>query len=191
MEEKKNSFTEMLLKLGEEAREYNKLKIEIVKLNKDAKVPFYSKDGDVGMDLTATSRIMSSDDDTQADYIEYGTGIAIKIPEGYYGMIYPRSSNSKKDLTLCNSVGIIDSNYTGELKLRYKIDGTYNEFIDFEENEAFVKDANGESYAQSIYNIGDKIGQLIILPYPTIKFVEVTELQQTNRNSNGFGSTGN
>lgn len=80
------------------------MEIKIKKLDKNAVIPKYSKYGDAGMDLVATSVDYSNE-----YYIEYGTGLAIEIPEGYVGYIFPRSSNSKYDLQLCNSVGIIDS----------------------------------------------------------------------------------
>jgi dUTP pyrophosphatase len=78
--------------------------VNIKKLVPEAVIPTYAKEGDAGMDLVATSV-----DHSNEHYIEYGTGLAVEIPEGYMGCIFPRSSNSKKDLQLCNSVGVIDS----------------------------------------------------------------------------------
>lgn len=78
--------------------------VNIKKLVPEAVIPTYAKEGDAGMDLVATSV-----DHSNEHYIEYGTGLAVEIPEGYVGLIFPRSSNSKKDLQLCNSVGVIDS----------------------------------------------------------------------------------
>jgi dUTP pyrophosphatase len=164
------------------------MKINIKKLHPDAVIPKYAKDGDVGMDLTAISRESVSIQE-KTDYIEYKTGIAIEIPDGYFGMIVPRSSNSKKDLTLCNSVGIIDSKYRGELSLRYKIDGTYNNFIAFVGDKAILNDLEGD-YTRNVYEIGDRIGQLIILPYPIIEFEEIDSLSETSRGTSGFGSSG-
>jgi dUTP pyrophosphatase len=89
--------------------------VNIKKLVPEAVLPLYAKVGDAGMDLVATSVDYSNE-----YYIEYGTGLAVEIPEGYVGLIFPRSSNSKKDLQLCNSVGVIDSGYRGEIKLRYR-----------------------------------------------------------------------
>ena len=80
------------------------MEIKIKKHDKNAVIPKYSKYGDAGMDLVATSVDYSNE-----YYIEYGTGLAIEIPEGYVGYVFPRSSNSKYDLQLCNSIGIIDS----------------------------------------------------------------------------------
>ena len=105
MNESKNPFAEMLLKLGEEAKEYNKLKVHVKKLHPDAVIPQYAKDGDAGMDLVAVSSQYTQ------DYISYKTGLAFEIPQGYVGLLFPRSSNSKKNLLLTNSVGVIDSKH--------------------------------------------------------------------------------
>lgn len=138
----------------------NKLKVRFKKLYGDSVTPSYAKDGDAGLDLTATH--MTFDE----NFIEYGTGIAVEIPEGYVGLVFPRSSVSKKEnFYLKNSVGVIDSGYRGEIKMR---------FNDSDEH----------------YQPGEKIGQLIILPYPTIYLEEVEELSSTERGEGGFGSTG-
>ena len=77
------------------------MQVRVKRLHIDAKIPAYSKPGDAGLDLTAIS--MSRD---KHDNITYGTGLAIEIPQGYVGLIYPRSSNSKTDLYLTNHVGV-------------------------------------------------------------------------------------
>lgn len=148
--------------------------VKIKKLIPEAVIPSYAKEGDAGMDLTATTdyTIIPSEDCEDSFWsLEYGTGLSIEIPEGYVGLIFPRSSISKKDLALANSVGVIDSGYRGEIKLRFKVTGTYT--ID-----------------ESFYKKGDKIGQLVILPYPHINLVESTELSDSVRGSGGFGHTG-
>ena len=137
------------------------MKVNVKRLHPEAVVPSYNIDGDAGIDLTATTRT------EQREYIEYGTGLAIKIPEGHAGLLFPRSSISKMALTLANSVGVIDSNYRGEVKLRFK-----------------------DAMLGRTYNIGDRIGQLLILPYPKIELTEVEELSNTDRGNGGFGSTG-
>jgi dUTP pyrophosphatase len=140
----------------------NRLKVRFKKLHPDAVTPTYAKDGDAGLDLTA----LTMTDRSGIPYIEYGTGISVEIPKGYVGLIFPRSSVSKlENFYLKNAVGVIDSGYRGELMLRFN-----------------------KSY--SFYNVGDKIGQLIILPYPTIYLEEVQELSNTERGEGGFGSTG-
>jgi dUTP pyrophosphatase len=140
------------------------MKVKIKKLLSFVKIPEYAKEGDAGMDLRTIGITAQTD-----TYIEYGTGLAIEIPEGYVGLIFPRSSISKTDLILSNSVGVIDSGYRGEIKCRFKI---------------FSED-NFE-----LYDIGDKIAQLIIIPYPKIEFEEVFELSSTERSEGGFGSSG-
>jgi dUTP pyrophosphatase len=103
------------------------------------------------------------------DYVEYDTGLQFQLPEGYAMLIFPRSSNSKKDLLLCNSVGILDAGYTGNLKLRFKL--------------------TTEGYTEKIYNPGDKVGQIMIIPYPEINFIETEVFDETERGNGGFGST--
>jgi dUTP pyrophosphatase len=139
--------------------------VKIKKLQESAVIPSYSKIGDAGLDLTATSISYNN-----GLFLEYGTGLAIEIPEGFGGFIFPRSSISNYNLTLCNSVGVVDSNFRGEIKLRFKTP------------------YNNQRYRE--YNIGDRIGQLVILPVPKIEFELTEELKETIRGSSGFGSSG-
>lgn len=138
--------------------------VKIRKVHPDAVLPQRAHPTDAGMDVTAISMEMTE------DYIEYDTGLQFQLPAGYVMLIFPRSSNSKKDLLLCNSVGVLDASYTGNLKFRFKL--------------------TTEGYTEKIYNPGDKIGQIIILPYPEINFIETEEFDETDRGSGGFGSTG-
>lgn len=157
--------------------------VNIKKLVPEAVIPTYAKPGDAGMDLIATS--INNDND---DYIEYGTGLAIEIPDGYVGLVFPRSSNSKKDLLLCNSVGVIDSGYRGEIKLRYKrIISTSSEKFNMRDN---LFSAPSIYLTIDHYEVGDKVGQIMILPFPFVEFVEVNGLSKTERGDEGFGSTG-
>lgn len=146
--------------------------IKIKRLTKEGVIPSYSKDGDAGMDLTATSKEYDKDGNCV-----YGTGLAFAIPEGHVGLLFPRSSNAKKDLTLSNSVGVLDSGYRGELFFKFKPSPFFSHTRPI--------DTNGLQY-----EVGDRIGQIIVLPYPTIEFEEVDELSETNRGEGGFGSTG-
>lgn len=148
------------------------MEVKIKKLNKDAVIPAYAKHGDAGMDLTAISK--SYDDHGN---VVYGTGLAFEIPEGYVGFLFPRSSNSKMHLLLSNSVGVIDSGYRGEVIVKFKI--TYNDVIDGELYHTVNKE----------YKTGERIGQIIILPYPKIEFIEVDELKDSERGIGGFGSS--
>ena len=133
------------------------------KIHKNAVIPSYAKEGDAGMDLTAVSREIDSDGN-----ICYDIGLAFEIPKGYMGLIFPRSSNAKKDLILSNSIGLIDSGFRSNVTLKFK----------------------PLMEAKEIYEVGDRIGQIVIMPYPKIEFEEVEELSQTERGLGGYGSTG-
>jgi len=141
------------------------MKVKIKRLHPDAVIPRYTKIGDAGMDLTAISKSVSEE-----DIVTYGTGLSIEIPEGHVGLIFPRSSIYKMDLYLTNAVGVIDSGYRGEIMAKFAL-------------------TEGPQWAKS-YNVGDRVMQLIIIPYPQIEFEEVTELSNTERGEGGFGSTG-
>ena len=164
--------------------------VKLKKIHPSVPTPCYAKAGDAGMDLTAISRELFTSDDC-ADYVEYDTGISVEIPSGYVGLVFPRSSNTKVDMTLGNSVGIIDSTYRGSIKLRYKIDGTYEsvELSEIYEREAHCYNNNGDAFMQLIHKVGDRVGQLIIIPYPQIEWEVVNELSETERGEKGFGST--
>ena len=141
------------------------VKVRFKKLHPEAIIPSYAKPGDAGMDMTAIS-IM----DDEGFQVTYGTGIAVEIPEGYVGLIFPRSSIRKYQIELTNSVGVIDSGYRGEIQF------------------TFNKTAGVPSKR---YAVGDRIGQLIIMPYSTIIPIESDILSDTERGQGGFGSTGN
>ena len=143
------------------------MKVKIKKLSSDAKIPTYANPGDAGMDIYATTMKFTE------DYIEYGTGLSFEVPEGYVMLIFPRSSISNKDLVLTNSVGVLDSGYRGELRFRFK------------------KLKEPGKLGIDLYNPGDKIGQIMIIPYPTIEFEEVENLSDSVRGVGGFGSSGN
>lgn len=96
-----------------------------------------------------------------------GTGLAIEIPEGYVGLLFPRSSIFKKRLTMAHCVGVIDSDYRGEVHAIFKADD------------------NAEPYA-----VGERCCQLVIIPQPEVNWVESGTLLGTDRGPNGFGSTG-
>ena len=153
------------------------MKVKIKKLHKNAVIPKYSNVGDAGMDMTAVTAEISAD----GLYVEYGTGIAVEIPEGYVGLIFPRSSLSKTSLILSNHVGVVDSGYRGEIKFRFK-DTRMRSRIEYGIDQYFCSD--------TVYKVGDRIGQLMIIPYHKIEFEEVEELDSTNRGEGGFGSTG-
>lgn len=136
--------------------------LKIKRLSEQAVLPSYAKAGDAGVDLVATSLSRTS------KYFEYGTSLAVEIPEGYVGFLFPRSSISKTDHFLRNSVGVIDSGYRGEIKLRMSI----------------------PALGSREYRLGDKVGQLIIMKLPWVDIEEVEELSDSDRGDGGFGSTG-
>ena len=141
--------------------------VKFKKLHDDAKIPSYAHDTDAGLDLTAVSFTQEFDKSNKLVLV-YHTRLAVEIPEGYVGLIFMRSSISNKSISLTNAVAVIDSGYRGELLLKYKI----------------TTDS-----LPTIYQPGEKIGQLIIIPYPKINPIEAEELDSSDRNEGGFGST--
>lgn len=138
--------------------------IKFKKLVDIATMPCKAHKSDAGFDLTATSKSYD------AFNIVYGTGIAVEIPTGYVGLVFPRSSVAKKELLLSNSVGVIDNGYRGEIMLKFKPSkGTYD---------------------VAMYRVGERIGQLVIMPIPDVEFVESDTLANSERGDGGYGSTG-
>ena len=153
------------------------MKVNVKKLDSNAVVPTYAKHGDAGMDLTAVSKEYD-----EHGNVCYGTGLAFEIPNGFVGLLFPRSSNTKKDLILGNSVGVIDSGYRGEVVLKFKaLDTHYMQ----DGKLTFLK----RDFMQE-YNLGDRIGQIVIMPVPQIEFNVVDELSTSDRGVGGFGSSG-
>ena len=137
------------------------MKVNIKKLHPDAVIPKYATLGDAGLDLTAVDVV------ADGSTLTYKTGLAVEIPSWHVGLLFPRSSVYKTGQTLTNCVGVIDSGYRGEIMLKFTL----------------------SPYAKE-YEIGDRVGQLIIMPYPRIDFVEVNELIPSDRGEGGYGSTG-
>ena len=144
------------------------MKVKIKKLSDKAVLPKQGSTGAAGFDLLAISA-KEVESHGLISYIEYDTGLAVQIPKGFVGYLFPRSSISNKGLSLANSVGVIDSDYTGPIKLRMY--------------STAVSD-------QEPYKAGERVAQLIIMPIPDITFEEVDELSTTDRADGGFGSTG-
>ena len=139
------------------------MKIRFKKLNENAVMPTKAHASDAGFDLTATSRMY----DNNNCYV-YGCGLAVEIPEGYVGLVFPRSSIANKDLLLSNSVGVIDSGYRGEIMAKFK---TVRPF-------------------PWMYKVGERFAQLIIMPIPDIEWEEAEELSDSERGTGGYGSSG-
>ena len=162
------------------------MKVLFKKLVPEAKKPKFGKPGDAGADLVATT--MSNHD----DHLVYGVGLAVEIPEGMVGLIFPRSSIRNTDLSLSNSVGVIDSGYRGEIMVTFNLRMGHIVAQELEIAET-LEDLSGEVFdtPYDAYEIGDRIAQLVIMPVPLVKYIEVDELSETQRGTDGHGSTGN
>ncbi len=141
------------------------MKINIKKLNELAEIPKYAIEGSACFDLKATSVDVLN----YGAQVKCGTGLAFEIPKGYKGLIYPRSSIVKTGLRMGNSVGVIDHGYNGEVTFVFDVVGD-------------IKDYH--------YKVGDRIGQMEIVPVLEIEFNEITELKETARGTGGYGSSG-
>lgn len=136
--------------------------INYKKLHPNAKAPYQGTPGSAGFDLTAVSR-----EEINAYLTKYDTGLAVEIPEGYVGLVFPRSSVYKTDMILTNCVGVIDSDYRGSITAVF----------------AGIND-------ERKYKVGDRIMQLLIMPVPEVRYIEAEELTETERGTGGYGSTG-
>jgi dUTP pyrophosphatase len=139
--------------------------IKLNKLNSNAKLPKRSNPQDAGADLFSSEKLMIHPLERKL----ISTGIAIEIPEGYYGRIAPRSGIAFKN-GIDVLAGVIDSTYRGEIKVLLY---------------------NADKHTTFFVEQGDRIAQLIIEKHYNFEFIEVVEeLSETNRGSHGFGSTG-
>jgi dUTP pyrophosphatase len=120
---------------------------------------------DAGFDLTA----VSVEEDRKRNIVTYHTGISVSLPEGYFGLLCPRSSVYKHQLQLANGLGIIDQGYHGELIFKYRIVQPHI----------------------SRYPVGERVGQLVVVPYPELELEEVDEFEDSDRGTGGFGSSDN
>ena len=135
------------------------LKVKL--LNEKAAMPRYMSYGAAAMDLTCTE-VEHRDNGTVCCH----TGIAVEIPHGCVGLLFPRSSICKTDLRLTNCVGVIDSDYRGEIMAVF------------------------DQLGSDIYNVGDRCCQLMIVSLPSVNVQQVGELSGTARGTGGYGSTG-
>lgn len=141
--------------------------LKIKRLSDKAVMPVRAHEGDAGLDLTCTN-ITSEINECGQLILVYHTDLAVEIPEGYVGLLFPRSSIYKKSLLQTNCVGVIDSSYRGELMVKFR---------------------NTTDVVPAIYNIGDRFTQLVIVPYIAPTVTEVTELSKTDRGDGGYGSS--
>ena len=175
----------------------NPLRVRVKKLAENAVLPTYAHDTDAGMDLYAASKTFD-----EYGNMVIGTGIAVEIPRGYVGLVFPRSSISQHYCYLTNSVGVIDSDFRGEITFKFasKAVSVVNQSLWKRLRLLFAGKADEEKNGRLAfyhhwdnryqYNIGDRIGQLIIMPYPKVQLIESDELTTTDRGTGGYGSTG-
>jgi len=160
------------------------MEIRYKKLSELAQTPYKKYEVDAGFDLYTTRR------KTTDKYIEYGTDIAFEIPEGYVGLLFPRSSITKMDFILKNSVGVIDASYRGEIVFRFS-----NNFSELAENYThegqYIIDFKTQLLRKpDQFEVGERCGQIVFLEIPKITLLETNGLSETIRGSNGFGHTG-
>lgn len=142
------------------------LNIKIKKVTNGATIPKYSREGDSALDLYSTDNCVILPEERQLIH----TGVAISLPDEYCALILPRSGNATKyGISIVNSPGLIDSNYRGEI---------------------MVCLLNNDRSSSFEVKQGDRIAQMLILNHPTVNLQEVDELDETNRNDHGFGSSG-
>lgn len=141
--------------------------IKFKKLDPKAVEPRRATAGAAGFDMTATSSEICKKGKwfKKTRFYRYHTGIAIELPPGWSALAFPRSSIVKTGAMLGNSVGVIDSDYRGEITFCFKAE-------------------------YPPYSPGERIGQLVIVPVPDIVLQEAVELSETARGSGGYGSTG-
>ena len=165
-----------------------RIDVPIKLVNQISGAPEYAHDGDAGLDLCSTEDCTLRPGETKT----VGLGVALQIPRGYMGLVCPRSGLGSKGLTLSNAVGIIDSNYRGEIKaplhnnnptMRYEViskhpDGSVTTRLFKNDDTIEVKR-------------GDRICQLILLEVPEVNLVQVDNLDDSGtRGTSGFGSSG-
>lgn len=140
------------------------MKIKFRKLSDNAVTPKRAHATDAGLDLTAAN----VNTDLDGNFV-YGTGIAVEIPTGFVGLVFPRSSVAGVGLALTNCVGVIDSGYRGEVMMKFRPHG------------------RGVCHP---YKVGDRVGQLIVLPYPEVEIEQAEQLSESERGEGGYGSSG-
>ena len=152
------------------------MQIKVKKLYDNAVLPTRAHSSDAGYDLRIANVKQCS-----PKQITYGFGIAMEIPDGHVGLVFPRSSIKSKAVRLSNCVGVIDSGYRGEICAVFDIDAELKSF-----GCGYRFKSPGE-----LYIIGDRAAQIIIMKLPDVEMVEADELSDSDRGTGGYGSTGN
>lgn len=167
--------------------------IKVKLLNERAVMPTKAHASDAGYDLTATSK----DYDDYGNVV-YGTGVAVEIPEGYVGLVFPRSSSANTCLILSNCVGVIDAGYRGEITCKFT---SKLKMVSYEKLWHRIKyfcnctslDTNTITtgcFDGTAYKVGDRIAQLVIVKLPDVAMVQSPYLSDSERGKGGYGSTG-
>jgi dUTP pyrophosphatase len=146
------------------------LQVRYKKLVEHAHAPRFGSEHAAGMDFVAIGRTYNE----EFHYWEYSTGIAIEIPIGWAGLCFPRSSISNVPLILSNCVGVVDADYRGEVKARFRK----------WQFEGMLEDS------WKVYSPGDRIFQMLLVQNPEVRLVQADELSTTARGAGGWGSTG-
>jgi dUTP pyrophosphatase len=140
--------------------------LQVARLRDDAVLPTLAYEGDAGLDLAACERVELE----AGERAIVGTGVAVAIPEGYAGLVLPRSGlAARHGLTIVNTPGLVDSGYRGEVKVI---------LLNTDARERFVVEP------------GMRIAQLLLVEAPAVRLVEVDELPASERGAAGFGSSG-
>lgn len=150
----------------------NKAKLNFTKVDDRAITPSRAHKTDAGLDLYVHTA--KPDRDSRGKYVKIGFGVCVEIPKGYFGLLIPRSSTSKKlEMQQINGAGIIDSDYRGELMAFYR-----------------YTDGRDPIIADNQIELLDRaIAQLVIIPCALPELVEIENISETERGENGFGST--
>lgn len=173
------------------------IKVFLKKLDERAVIPTYAHDGDVGMDLTA----IEVEYDADKDMYIYHTGLAFASDFNIGQFLFLRSSNCKTECYLCNQVGIADSAiYRGEIQLRMKLRDsietmtlieTFKSGYNLYESKLSEMKNRAKNLEFAPYKVGDRVGQMVFLPYPTVNIEVVDKLDDSIRGNGAFGSSGN
>jgi dUTP pyrophosphatase len=169
------------------------MQIKMKKVRDSAIVPTRSHKSDACYDFYACEDpTIEYDKANSVLYIQYMTGWAIQPPTGYHTELYPRSSVSKVNLVLANSVGVIDEGYRGEILFRYRlINQTSSAYWLYSVNKENLEAAfSFMDRLYDIYKVSDRVGQMMLRRTHHYDLVEVNELSDTDRGEAGLGSTG-
>lgn len=143
------------------------MKLKVIRMYEDVKLPVYATDGSGCFDIFGHN-IVDAGEHSET----YSTGLKFEIPKGYVMLVYSRSGHGfNKDIRLANCVGVVDSDYRGELKVKLTTDNESKGYVDV--------------------RVGERIAQAMVISYEQVEFEEVSELGSTQRGEGGFGSTNN